>query len=87
MKIIIYNYNLTQSLLNFFDVFESLPENEFRSKDELELPRVVGSNENWESMENSEATWYINQKTQQGFYKEEDLNICRYYNPKVYPPN
>lgn len=87
MKIIVYNYNLTQSLLNFFDVFESLPENEFKIKDDLELPRVIGSNENFEQMEESEALWYINQKLAQGFYKGENLNICRYYNPKVYPQN
>lgn len=87
MKIIIYNYNLTQSVLNFFDVFESLPENEFKIKDDLELPRVIGSNENFEQLEESEATWYINKMVSRGFYLSGSLNICRYYNPKVYPNN
>ena len=86
-KIIIYNYNISQSILNFFDVFESLPENEFKTKDNLELPRVIGSNENFEQLEESETTWYINKMVARGFYLEESLNITRYYNPKVYPEN
>jgi hypothetical protein len=86
-KIIIYNYNISQSILNFFDVFESLPENEFKTKDNLELPRVIGSNENFEQLEESEATWYINKMVTRGFYLEEGLNIARYYNPEVYPDN
>lgn len=87
MKIIIYNYNEKLSVLNFFDVFESLPENEFRSKDELELPRVIGSNENFEQMTESEAKFEITRLVGRGFYKEDGLNICRYYNSKVYPQN
>lgn len=87
MKIIIYNYDLTQSILNFFDVFNVHPKDENKIITSESLPRILGSNENFEPMENSEATWYINQKTQQGFYKEDSLNICRYYNPKVYPNN
>lgn len=87
-KIIIYNYNTTQAILNFFDVFTSLPENEFKTHDELELPRVIGSNESFEQMEESEAAWYINDKVnRQGFYLEDSSNIARYYNPKVYPEN
>lgn len=87
MKIIIYNYNLTQSILNFFDVFESLPENQFRSKDVLELPRIISSNENFEQMEESEAKFVIDRLVARGFYEDESLNIHRYYNPKVYPNN
>lgn len=86
-KIIIYNYHTTQGILNFFDVYTSLPENEFKTKDNLELPRVIGSNENFEQLEESEATWYINKMVARGFYLGESLNIARYYNPEVYPDN
>ena len=84
-KIIIYNYNISQSILNFFDVFESLPENEFKTRDNLELPRILGSNENFEQLEDSEAKFVIDRLVARGFYLGESLNIARYYNPEVYP--
>lgn len=86
-KIIIYNYNTTKSILNFFDVFNSLPENEFKTRDNLELPRILGSNENFEQLEDSEAKFVIDRLVARGFYLEESLNIARYYNPEVYPDN
>ncbi len=86
-KIIIYNYNISQSVLNFFDVFNSLPENEFKTRDNLELPRILGSNENFEQLEDSEAKFVIDRLVARGFYLEESLNIARYYNPEVYPDN
>ena len=83
-KIIIYNYNTTQAILNFFDVFESLPENQFKIKDNLELPRILGSNENFEQLTDSEAKFVIDRLVARGFYLGESLNITRYYNPEVY---
>lgn len=86
-KIIIYNYNTSQSILNFFDVFNVHPDDEYKNLSIESLPRVIGSNENFERLEESEAKWLIDKYIAKGFYLGESLNITRYYNSKVYPEN
>lgn len=86
-KIIIYNYNTSQSILNFFDVFNVHPDDEYKNLTFESLPRILGSNESFEQLTDSESKFVIDRLVARGFYLGESLNIARYYNPEIYPDN
>lgn len=82
MKIIIFNTNTSQSEICFFDVLNELPN--IHTKSIEDLPRVLGSNEYFQRMEESEAKHLIEKYVREkGFYQSSGYTV-RFYNPKYY---
>lgn len=85
MKQIVYNLNDQIFSINFFDVYLVNKEDSYLPIYRIPAPRVIGSNEYFEVLEDAEADWAINNKLKNGFYKNDTDDFCRYYNERIYP--